>query len=63
MATTVPLGWDPEFVELQVGDEVRIATELAALTKSKPVSDFVETILVAHLLETGFLTNSSRIDC
>ena len=55
MLTTGLVGEDPEFVEVRVCEKIRIATERAAQAGSKPVSDFLEDILIDHLSKLGYL--------
>ena len=55
MVSVAPIGDDPVFVEVQVNSRVRIATELAAIAGSKPVSEFLEDILVDYLAKSGYL--------
>jgi hypothetical protein len=49
---------DPVFVEVQVGNKTRVAVELAAIADSKPVSEFLEGILVDYLAKSGYLDDS-----
>ena len=55
MVSVAPVGDDPVFVEVQVNPKVRIAAELAAIAGSKPVSEFLEDILVDYLAKSGYL--------
>ncbi len=61
MVTIAPVGEDPVFVEVRVCNEIRIATELAAIAGSKPVSEFLEDILVDYLAKSGYLSGPVTI--
>ena len=62
MITTASVGGDPVFVEVRVCKEIRIAAELAAIAGSKPVSDFLEDILIDHLAKSGYLRDPVNIN-
>ena len=53
---------EPVFVEVQVCDQVRIATEAAATASSKPIPDFLEDILIAYLAKSGYLSDPVKIN-
>ena len=58
MAMAHVVGDDPVFVEVKVGNKIRVAVELAAIADSKPVSEFLEGILVDYLARSGYLDDS-----
>ena len=62
MITTASVGGDPVFVEVRVCNKIMIAAELAANAVSKPVSDFLEDILIDHLAKSGYLRDSVDIN-
>jgi len=54
MGTIIQFREDPEFVEVHVTNEVRIAAEQAAIDSSKSVPEFMEGILANYLAKSGY---------
>ena len=54
--STLSLAEDRDIVEVQVSQETLIATKIAAIAKSKQMSELLEDILVDHLVKAGYLS-------
>lgn len=61
MVVIDPLEDDSILVEVRVNNKIWVAAELAAIAGSKPVSKFLEDILVEYLKKTGYLSDPVAI--
>ena len=55
MVSSASVEEDPEYIEVHVSDEIRLAAETAAMTEAKSVSELLKEILERYLTRSGYL--------